>query len=321
MNETVRTHGWGHTEGSRPTGHRALGLRRYRRFAAAFIGSLVVLCTATGCVENSESTVPAGERIRAERVDSIAAQLPEWASDPDLQVGVNVPYAPNEFRDDDGTIVGFGVELVQAIGDVLGVQTVFNEADFDRIIPAVQARTFDLGSSSFTDTLEREETVDFVTYYSAGVQWAERTGESVDPDNACGLRVAVQTNTVEDIEEVPAKSEACVAAGLPPIDKVKYDSQDEAANALILGRVDALSADSPVTAYVIARSEGRLEAAGPVFDAAPYGFVVAKGSPLAPVLQQAVQHLIDTGVYAQILERWNMSSGAVTTSQINAATS
>ena len=91
--------------------------------------------------------------------------------------------------------------------------------------------------------------------------------------------------------------------------------------AVILGRVDALSADSPVTAYVIARSEDRLEAAGPLFDAAPYGFVVAKGSPLGPVLQQAVQYLIDTGVYAEILERWNMSVGAITTSQINAATS
>jgi len=327
VKEAVRTHGRGHTGDTHPTestghsGRKASGTRRGRRIAAACVSLFAVLCVTTGCVVNSESTVPAGDRVRAERVDSIASQLPDWASDPDLQIGVNVPYAPNEFRDDDGTIVGFGVELVQALGDVLGVQTVFNEADFDRIIPAVQARTFDLGSSSFTDTLEREETVDFVTYYNAGVQWAQRTGEHVDPDNACGMRVAVQTNTVEDIEEIPAKNEACAAAGLPPIDKVKYDSQDEAANALILGRVDALSADSPVTAYVIARSEDRLEAAGPLFDAAPYGFVVAKGSPLGPVLQQAVQYLIDTGVYAEILERWNMSVGAITTSQINAATS
>jgi polar amino acid transport system substrate-binding protein len=133
--------------------------------------------------------------------------------------------------------------------------------------------------------------------------------------------VAVQTTTIEDLEEVPAKSEECVARGLPPIDKVKYDSQDEAANALILGRVDALSADSPVTAYVIARSEGRLEPAGEVFDAAPYGFVVAKGSPFGPVLQQAVQYLIDSGAYDEITVRWGMEDGAITTSQINGATS
>ncbi|MEE2034555.1 ABC transporter substrate-binding protein [Rhodococcus chondri] len=284
--------------------------------------AFLALGALSGCVVNTESTVPPGERVRAEKVDEIAAQLPApLAAAGQLKVGVNVPYAPNEFKDDSGAIVGFAVELVDALGDVLGVDAVFNESDFDRIIPAVQAGTFDMGSSSFTDTLEREQSVDFVTYYSAGVQWAQRVGEPVDPADACGMRVAVQTTTIEDLEEIPAKSQACLDAGRPPIDKVKYDSQDEAANALILGRVDALSADSPVTAYVIARSDERLEAAGPVFDAAPYGFVVAKGSPLGPVLQQAMQHLIDTGVYGRVAERWSMEDGTVTTSQINAATS
>nr|WP_226436794.1 ABC transporter substrate-binding protein [Rhodococcus yananensis] len=276
----------------------------------------------TGCVVNTESTVPPGDRVRAERVDAIAEQLPPAIAESGrLRVGSNVPYAPNEFKADDGAIVGFAVELVEAVGDVLGVDAVFEEADFDRIIPAVQAGTLDLGSSSFTDTLEREQSVDFVTYFSAGIQWAQRVGEPIDPNDACGLRVAVQTTTIEDIEEVPAKSRACIDAGRPPIDKVKYDSQDEAANALILGRVDALSADSPVTAYVIERSEGRLEPAGEVFDAAPYGFVVAKGAPLGPVVQQAVQHLIDTGLYARIVDRWGLDEGSITTSQINAATS
>lgn len=281
-----------------------------------------MLATATGCVTNTESTVPPGDRIRTEKIDAIAAQLPApIAAAGQIEVGVNVPYAPNEFKDDDGTIVGFAVDLVDALGDVLGVTMIFNEADFDRIIPAVQSGTFDMGSSSFTDTEEREQSVDFVTYFSAGVQWAQRVGEDVDPDNACGLRVAVQTTTYEDIDEVPAKSDACVAAGKPPIDKVKYDSQDEATNALILGRVDALSADSPVTAYAIERSEGRLEPAGDVFDAAPYGWVVAKGSPLGPVLQQAMQELIDSGVYAQIAERWGLEDGMIDTAQINAAPS
>ncbi|WP_372461068.1 ABC transporter substrate-binding protein [Rhodococcus yananensis] len=286
------------------------------------LATLLTLGSLTGCVVNTESTVPPGDRVRAERVDAIAEQLPPAIAESGrLRVGSNVPYAPNEFKADDGAIVGFAVELVEAVGDVLGVDAVFEEADFDRIIPAVQAGTLDLGSSSFTDTLEREQSVDFVTYFSAGIQWAQRVGEPIDPNDACGLRVAVQTTTIEDIEEVPAKSRACIDAGRPPIDKVKYDSQDEAANALILGRVDALSADSPVTAYVIERSEGRLEPAGEVFDAAPYGFVVAKGAPLGPVVQQAVQHLIDTGLYARIVDRWGLDEGSITTSQINAATS
>ncbi|WP_114722882.1 ABC transporter substrate-binding protein [Rhodococcus sp. AG1013] len=277
--------------------------------------------TATGCVTNNEGLVPVLPPIEVQRVDAIADQLPPAiAASGRLRVGSNPPYAPNEFKDENGTIVGFDVDLLEAVGAVLGLTLDVKETDFDKIIPAVQAGTLDVGMSSFTDTLEREKSVDFVTYYSAGVQWVRRAGDDVDPDNACGLRVGVQTTTIEDIEEVPAKSEACVAAGKPPIRKIKYDSQDDAANALILGRVDALSADSPVTAYAIKRSNGRLVTAGGIYDASPYGWVIAKGSPLGPVLQQAVQYLIDGGQYRAIAEAWGVEAGIIETSVINGAT-
>ncbi|MCA1006958.1 ABC transporter substrate-binding protein [Rhodococcus hoagii] len=287
--------------------------------SALLAGTMLV---AAGCVTNNEGLVPVVSGVEVQRVPAIADQLPApIAASGRLVVGVNVPYAPNEFKDEEGRIVGFDVDLMNAVGQVLGVTADFKQADFDKIIPAVQAGTFNVGMSSFTDTLEREKSVDFVTYYSAGVQWAQRPGDDIDPNDACGLRVGVQTTTIEDIEEVPAKSDACVAAGKPPIEKVKYDSQDDVANALILGRIDALSADSPVTAYAIKRSDGRIVPAGEVFDSAPYGWVVAKGSPLAPVLQQAMQYLIDGGQYRQIAEAWGVEAGLIETSVVNGATS
>ena len=42
----------------------------------------------------------------------------------------------------------------------------------------------DSGMSAFTDTVEREKTVDFVTYFSAGIQWAQKPGAGIDPNNA-----------------------------------------------------------------------------------------------------------------------------------------
>ena len=232
---------------------------------------------------------------------------------------MNVPYAPNEFKDDSGQIVGFDVDVMRAVSQVFGVEPVFTEADFDKIIPAIQAGTFDMGMSSFTDTKEREETVDFTTYFSAGVQWAQRPDNPIDPNNACGKRVAVQATTVEDTEEVPAKSAACVQAGQPPIEIVKFDRQDDATTALVLGNVDAMSADSPVTAYAIKQSGGKIEATGEVYDAAPYGWPVVKGSELAPALQAAVQHLIDDGTYATITENWGVQAGMIEKSEINGA--
>jgi polar amino acid transport system substrate-binding protein len=286
------------------------------------VSTVIVAFGVAGCVTNNEGLVPEITGVEVERVPAVAEQLPpQIAQSGRLVVGVNTPYAPNEFKDEAGNIVGFDVDLMKAVGEVLGLSIDLKQADFDKIIPAVQAGTFNVGMSSFTDTIEREQSVDFVTYYSAGVQWAQRPDGPIDPNNACGLRVGVQTTTIEDIEEVPAKSEACVAAGKPPIDKIKYDSQDDVANALILGRIDALSADSPVTAYAIKRSGGRIAAAGPVFDSAPYGWVVPKGSPLAPVLQQAMQHLIDGGQYQRIAEGWGVEAGVIDKSVINGATS
>jgi len=174
--------------------------------------------------------------------------------------------------------------------------------------------------SSFTDTKAREQSVDFADYFNAGIQWAQQAGKpTIDPDNACGLKVAVQSTTEEDTNEVPAKSAACVAAGKPAIVKSSYDDQTAATTALILGQVDAVSADSPVTAYAVKQSAGKLVETGPLYEAAPYGWPVAKGSTLGKALQQAIQRLMDTGVYKTICDSWGVGSGMVATSVINGA--
>jgi polar amino acid transport system substrate-binding protein len=112
--------------------------------------------------------------------------------------------------------------------------------------------------SSFTDNKTREAQVDFVNYYSAGNQWAAPAGKTVDPNNACGLKVAVQTATTEDTDDIPAKNKACLAAGKKPITKIRIDSQDAVNQAVILGQADAFDADSPITQYAVKQSKGKL---------------------------------------------------------------
>ncbi|NUP25582.1 MAG: ABC transporter substrate-binding protein [Nocardia sp.] len=281
---------------------------------------LVGVLLVAGCVTNIEDTGPVPPKVPVPPVAALAARVPpDIAAAGELVVGVNVPYQPNEYRDRRGAIVGFDIDLMDAVAAVLGIRARYAESAFEKIIPAVQAGTYDLGMSSITDSVEREEQVDFVTYFSAGVQWAQRTGHHVDPGNACGKRVAVQATTVEHIDEVPAKSEACVAAGKDPIIIDAFDEQSAVTNALVLGQVDAMSADSPVTAYAIKQTDGKIEPAGPVFDSAPYGWAVAKGSPLAPVLRDAVQYLMNNGQYRQITENWGVQEGALRTSVINGA--
>lgn len=269
----------------------------------------------------AESSSTATPEAVTGAVESIAATVPEdIRSTGRLIVGVNVPYAPNEFKDAEGQIVGFDVDLMNAVARTLGLVPEYRETAFEAIFPSVRAGDFNVGMSSFTDTKERQESVDFVDYFEAGTLWAQQVGSSVDPDNACGLRVGVSYASLQETDEIPDKSAACEAMGMPPIEKAVYVSQNDLNTALINGEVDAMSADSPVTGFAIKTSGGALEAAGQVFDAAPYGWPVAKGSGLAESLRLALEHLIETGEYRTIATMWGVEQGMIDIPTINGAT-
>ncbi|MBW4094327.1 MAG: ABC transporter substrate-binding protein [Acidobacteria bacterium] len=279
----------------------------------------------SGCVDNSTPASTSGSSgstadITAQKNDAVVALLPEKIKTAGvINVGMANNYPPNEFKDDNGKPTGWSVDLGNALGQVMGVKVNFDIGTFDNILPAVKAGKDDMGMSSFTDTVVREKQADFVNYYSAGIQWASPKGKTVDPNNACGLKVAVQATTYEDTDEVPAKSKACTDAGKAAIQVFKFDAQDQATNALVVGQVDAMSADSPVTLYAISKTNGKLQTAGDAFELAPYGMPVAKNSAFTPALQKALQTLIDDGTYTKILTKWGVEAGAVKTAAINVA--
>jgi polar amino acid transport system substrate-binding protein len=293
------------------------------RYAVPAVVALAALLL-TGCVNNS--TVSPSKSTDGAAVapvakdDKAAALLPkEIVASGTLTIGTSPNYSPNEFKNDSGNPIGWGIELTDAIAAKLGLTAKYKVANFDTIIPNIIGGKMDIGESSFTDNLKREEQVDFVNYYTAGIQWASAKGKSVDPQNACGLTVAVQATTYEDTDEIPAKNDACVAAGKPSIVKLKFDTQDAATNAAILGQADAFSADSPVTLYAISRTGAKLQTAGKTFDVSPYGLVVAKGSPLARAVQAALQSMVGDGSYAAILDKWGVADGGLDKITINAA--
>ncbi|WP_135452736.1 bifunctional serine/threonine-protein kinase/transporter substrate-binding domain-containing protein [Mycobacterium sp. DL99] len=256
----------------------------------------------TGAVDEIAQTVPSGIRGSGR-----------------LVIGVNVPYAPNEFKNSSGEIVGFDIDLMKAVARTMGLVPDFRETGFEGILPSVQDGNFNVGMSSITDTAEREKEADFVTYFQAGTLWARRAGSSADPGSPCGLRVGVAYSTIQETQEIPAKSDACVAAGLPPIEKVVRTHQDEVTAALIAGEVDAMTADSPVAGFAIKLSGSALEPAGEVFDSAPYGWPVAKGSGLAESLRLALEHVMNTGEYRTIATMWGVEKGMITQPVINGA--
>jgi polar amino acid transport system substrate-binding protein len=295
-------------------------IRQAAAAAAAFTSVTLVL---TGCGDDSSDTSSTGTgggssdttlpSVSAD--DALAAMVPEEiASDGVIAVGSDTTYAPSEFLDEDGeTIIGFDVDLFTLVAQKLGLEAQFETAPFDSIIAGVGSGKYEAGVSSFTINPERLQQANMVSYYSAGTQWATKKGNpnDVGPDDACGLRIAVQKATVQ-VDDITARSEACEAAGKEPITIDQYEGQDEATAAVVSGKDDAGLADSPVMAYAVSQTNGQLELLGDIYDAAPYGYVVAKDqTEFAQALADAVQSLMDDGSYQQVLEKWGVEDGAI----------
>jgi polar amino acid transport system substrate-binding protein len=267
--------------------------------------------------ETKKATVDTG-------VDKAAAALvPQEIKDKGtLVIGTDASYAPSEFLAGDGkTVQGFDVDLFDAVAKKLGLKTQWVPAKFDSIITGVQGQKYDLGVSSFTVNADRMKQVNMVSYFNAGTQWAAAPGnpKGVDPSKPCGLTVAVQKATVQQEEDLPPKEKACKAEG-KPIKVLVYEGQDQATAAVASGKADAMLADSPVVAYAVKESGGKLEAVGDIYDAAPYGYVVGKDQTgLADAIVAALKSLDEDGDYTEVLDSWGVSDGGITDFAVNPA--
>ncbi|GGM35248.1 ABC transporter substrate-binding protein [Promicromonospora citrea] len=254
--------------------------------------------------------------------EEIAALLPEEIAEKGtLAVGSNTEYAPAEFIDADGTTpVGFDIDTIHAVAAVLGLEADIQSAAFDGIIPAIGTK-YDVGISSFTITDERTEQANMISYAVAGSQFGVAAGnpEDFDPENLCGTTVGVQTSTIQD-EELADISEQCEEDGEEPVDVVRYESQADVTTNLVGGKLQAMYADSPVTAYAIEQTGGEVETIGEIRDAAPYGIVVSQDDDeLTEAVQAAVQKLIDDGTLEEIFAGWGSSEPVVDEAELNPA--
>ncbi|MEU6021396.1 ABC transporter substrate-binding protein [Micromonospora sp. NPDC048871] len=299
-------------------------LKGRRRAVIGVAGAALLTLSMAACGEQESSDEPgSGPSVSAAPDNDLAAKVPDAIkADGVIKVGTDATYAPAEFLDTDGqTVIGFDVELFNAVAQKLGLKAEYESAPFDAILPGVQSGKYEIGVSSFTINAERLQSVNMVSYFSAGTQWATKAGNpaQVDPDNACGKKIAVQVGTVQ-LDDITARSKACTDAGKPEITIDQYQAQSDATAAVVSGKNDAMLADSPVGAYAVKQSNGQLEVLGDIYESAPYGYAVPKDqAAFAEVLKEAVQAVIADGSYKAALEKWGVEGGAITTSELNPA--
>ncbi len=313
-------------------------MRRWRNLCAA---SLTLLCAAVivGCGSSSSSTTTpsnaagsSGPSTSSTTASSgadakVVALVPKSVkSKGTLTVAADATYAPNEFIAPDGkTVIGMDADLMKALGAVMGLKVKMVNATFDSIIPGLAAGKYDVGASSFTDTKEREKTVDFVDYFVAGESFYTKAqgGVSISGlSNLCGHTVAVERGTTEQ-SDAAAQSAKCKAAGKPPVTVLSFADQNGANLALASSRAQLGFADSPPAEYQVKKSNGQFKLVGASIANAPYGLAVPKSSGLTKPMLAALKVLMHNGQYKAILTHWGIQAGAIPAAEvkINGATS
>jgi polar amino acid transport system substrate-binding protein len=239
-----------------------------------------------------------------------------------LNVATEAQYAPNEFIAPDGhTIIGMDADLMNALGAVMGLKVKLINATFEAIIPGLAAARYDLGASSFTDTKEREKTVDFVDYFQAGISFYSRAANSPGVSTVaglCGKTVAVEKGTTEQ-EEATKQNTTCKKEHKKGVTVLVYVGQNPVNLAVASGRAEVGMADSPVVAYQIKQSGGQFKLLCKCYGFAPYGIAIPKHSGMTTPILAALKLLMSNGTYTQILTKWGIESGAISEPLINGA--
>jgi arginine/lysine/histidine/glutamine transport system substrate-binding and permease protein len=261
------------------------------RFLRQFVlGALSLCCViifaACGSGNTSSSSSPAS-----------SSGASSSAGGATLKVATDATFAPFEYQEG-GKIVGFDVDLINAIGKEAGFTPQIQNLNFDGIIPGLQAGTVDVGLSSITITKERAQTIGFShPYFKAGLAIAvQNNNNSITKlDDLKDKKIAVQIGTTG----------AAKAKTISGTQVRTFDTSVLALQELANGNVDAVINDAPNTLYAL-KSGGvsGVKVVGQLLTEEYYGIATPKDSPNLDKINKGLAAVIQNGTYASIYKKW-----------------
>lgn len=231
---------------------------------------------------------------------SAVAVAKDWSK---IRIGVEGAYPPFSAVTTNGDLIGFDIDIANALCDEMGAECTLVQQDWDGIIPALLARKYDAIIASMSITEERRKKVAFTDkYYSTPAKFAQHKGAGIEisKDGLAGRTVGVQRATTHD---------AFITGEFGQLVKIKrYGTQDEAYLDANSGRVDLLLADSVAMAEGFLNTENGSdwEFVGPGFSDAKYfgdgaGIAIRKNNPdLVDAFNKAIAAIRANGKYAEI---------------------
>ncbi len=209
--------------------------------------------------------------------------------------------APYVFPDPQNPLhmIGFEVDLANAIARELGVKAKQAQNAWDSLVPALERGDFDIAMNGIEITPQRQQRVLFSKpYYVYVEQLVVRNEETAihGIDDLKGKRVGTLSGTVaQDI-----------LMGLVGVDVRIYPGQVEPYEDLAIGRVDAVFLDLPIAAYY-AKPNPKLKYIGAPEGEGFYGIAIRRGDEeLAAEIDEVLARLYRTGELRRIYERWDL---------------
>lgn len=291
----------------------AFGPRRAVLTIAAISAAALLLA---GCSASTDTST--ADDAPSALFDQTAADLlPDGTTEIHIASGPGYPPIL-DVAADGTTLTGADPEEMRLVGEVLGVDIVFDDIKFDAVFPALQAKKTDGAAMALGITAERLESVDFVSNFLGGTSLLVAAGNPTDVtiESMCGHTIAALQGSIYTDQYLPEFDKACTDAGEPAIEISTFKTSPDAVLALTSGRVEATMTDVAPAVYQAEQSDGKMEALDVNYDPTLWGIALPKGSELAPALQAAINVLIADGAYLDNLTAFGVESGAIESSEI-----
>lgn len=215
-----------------------------------------------------------------------------------LYVGTNAEFAPYEYLEN-GKMVGFDIELMDAIGEELGYEIVWSNMSFDGLLPALQMKKIDAVIAGMSQTPERQKAVTFSMPYLLFLSdehyvIVNEESSYVKKEELNGKKIGVQIGTMQ---EEFAKD----LGGLPQL----YNSWTGALMDLQQNKIDAvIIADVSGEEYLkTMKGIKKIDVVEENFPGA--SIALRKGeTELAEQINQAILKIDAEGKYLEILKKY-----------------
>ncbi len=224
-----------------------------------------------------------------------------------ILIGTDATYPPFEYVDPEtDKIVGFDVDLMNEIAELINIEPEFQNTNFETIFTALQSGQFDAVMSAVTITEERKKIVAFSDPYIDVGQLVVTRTENDDiqsyQDLADGAIVGVQTGTTGEIA-------ALEEANVPDGNLRRYPTIDLAFADLANGTIDAVVADGPTVGNYTTQPQyqEKLKIVGEPFTEESYGIAVQQDdTELLNAINAALAQLKENGTIEQLKDKYQI---------------